>query len=366
MLMNNNSLFKISFAKDNSQNVINIKTKPSQSTSGSSFKSVLDKTVNNYNHRADDVQKNDYNQDSSDKTKFKSFAEVQMNAKTTSNKAVGPSDTTKQVSEANNEKPDNGPEKYDEQIVALAQMLGISPGQLVDFAKQLGYTPEDLKDVKKLAAFMQKASDLLKLNDKQKDVLLKLATEVSNQTKADGAADISKTSESNISDIGKSSTPQTGKATVDLSELAVTIKEKLDAMIDSGKNTPELISDEVAKIISAMKAQSQSKVNVETQQADTEEVKALPLDSKNNIVKDSKIKEDSKQKETAAQSSETEKTAFNLKSVSTAAQTAPSTDQNLQQDQQNLQALGDIKAVLNNSQVPAEKSDFALRQPVKT
>lgn len=371
MIMNNNNPLKLNFSQDSSKDIINIKPTSSQSSSGPSFKSVLDTTVNNSNRRTDNTAKNDVNQDSDNKTKFKSFAEVQMNRKSGQNKPIVQTDET-QTAEVSTEKSEMQPDKYDQQIVALAQMLGITPGQLADLAKQLGFSLEDLKDVKKLAAFMGKVSDLLQLNDKQKEILIKLATEVSNQTKTEGTTDdVAETAENSAVGAENNNSSSANKVTFDLSKVAVSVKEKLDAMINSGKDTPQMISDEVAKIISAMKAQAQPKVTVNAQQTDVNEVKAISGDNKEDgSIKENKANGESKSKEaakeTTSQSTDSGKAPFDLKNVSTSAQPTPTVDQNTQQDQQNLQALGDIKSVLNNSQIPVEKSAFATRQPVST
>jgi flagellar hook-length control protein FliK len=87
-------------------------------------------------------------------------------------------------------------EEYDEQINTLAQMLGMSPNELVRLAKELGFNVEDLKDVKKLALFMQKLGVMLELDDSQKEILVKLATEVSKQVKTEDVANAGLTKES--------------------------------------------------------------------------------------------------------------------------------------------------------------------------
>ncbi len=364
MIMTSNNLLKLNLNQDSGNDILNVKSKTPQVSSGSSFKSVLDTTVNNCSKRNDTVANNNVGQDNDCKTKFKSFAEVQMSRKPVLTKSVGQAGSNKEIADVSTDEAQVS-EKYDEQISALAQMLGIAPGQLADLAKQLGFSLKDLKDVEKLTVFMQKVSDLLELNDKQKDILLKLATEVTKQIKPESEA-VDENS-NNIPAGAEDNSSQAGKVSVDLSKVASSIKEKLDTLIENGQNNPGLISDQVAKIIASMKGQSQLEVKVHSQNIDTDVVEEVSLDSDNKNADAKKIDTETKTKdvpkENNDESTESTKPQLGLQGLNTSAQTAATDEQNLTQ---NFQAVGDVKTVLNNNQIAAEKSAFSIRQPVRT
>lgn len=377
MIMNNNNLLKLSFAQGSSNNANNINGKSSQSSSQSGFKSVLDSAVNNSGRRLSnntpDSSRNSADNDTTNtKVKYNSFREVQMSQRNASGKVASKPGAGSGTSNVNTEmeKPSLEPEKYDEQITALAQMLGITPGQLADLAKQLGYSLEDLKDVKQLTAFMDKVSGLLQLDDNERETLIKLAEEVSRQTNSEVSAPISQVSETNDQN-SKADSVSNVKNNTDITQIASTIKEKLDALIQSGKNSPDLIRDEVSQVMSAMRAQS--KVTVDTQEiaagnidgSDNAVTASAGASEENDVNKLAKTKEAAK--ETNSENADNGSTKFDLNSVTTSTQTATAGDQNnLQQDQQNLQFTGDIKTVLANSETHAEKAVFSMRQPVRT
>ncbi len=357
MIMTSNNLLKLNLNQD-SNDILNVKSKTPQ---GSSFKSVFDTTVNNYSRRNDTAVNNNAGQDNNSKTKFKSFAEVQMSRKPVSTKSVGQADSSKEVADVSTDEAKE-PEKYDDQIAAIAQMLGIAPEQLADLAKQLGFSLKDLKNIDKLTVFMQKVSDLLELNDKQKDTLLKLATEVTKQIKPESEA---VTENSNIP--ASEDINPTEKVSIDLSKLASSVKEKLDALIENGQNNPGLISDQVAKIIAAMKGQSQSEVKVISQSLAADDVETVAIDGDNKNVDAKKIDTETKTRDVShednAESAESSKPQFPLQGQNTSNQTATPDEQNLTQ---NFQAFGDVKSVLNNNQIATEKSAFSIRQPIRT
>lgn len=363
MIMTSNNLLKLNLNQDSGNDILNIKSKPSQSSSSTSFKSVLDTTVNNYSKRNDTAANNNVGQDNDSKTKFKSFAEVQMSRKSVSTKPVAQADSSNELANVSTDEAQVS-EKYDEQISALAQMLGIAPGQLADLAKQLGFSLKDLKNVDKLTVFMQKVSDLLELNDEQKDTLLKLATEVTKQIKPESEA---VTENSNNIQASEDINPQAEKVSIDLSKVASSIKEKLDTLIENGQNTPGLISDEAAKIIAVMKSQSQSVETAVSQNIDTDVSEEVSLEGDSKKADSKKVDIETKTKdvpkENSDESTESNKPQLGLQGLNTSAQTATTDEQNLTQ---NFQAVGDIKNVLNNNQVAAEKSVFSVRQPIKT
>lgn len=362
MIMTGSNLLKLSINQD-SNDILNIKSKAPQGSSGSSFKSVFDTTVNSYSRRNDAVANNNLGQDNDSKTKFKSFAEVQMSRKPVSTKSVEQAGSNKEMADISTDEAKE-PEKYDDQIAALAQMLGIAPGQLADLAKQLGFSLKDLNNADKLTVFMQKVSDLLELNDKQKDVLLELAAEVTKQIKAEPET---ATENRNNVPAGEDINTQAGKVSFDLSKLASSIKEKLDTLIENRQNNPGLISDEVAKIIEVMKSQAQPVIKTDTQNMDAYVVEEVSVESENKKADAKELDTDAKTKDVSKENNdesvESTKPQLGLQGLNTSAQTAATDQQNLQQ---NIQAVGDVKAVLNNSQVTADKPVFSIRQPIRT
>lgn len=364
MITTSRDLLKLNLNQNSGNDILNIKSKTSQSSAGTAFKSVLDTTVSNYSKRNDTAVNNNTVQDNDSKSKFKSFAEVQMSRKPVSTKSVVQADSNKELSHVNTDDA-QAVEMYDEQIVALAQMLGITPGQLADLAKQLGFSLKDLKDIGKLAIFMQKVSDLLELNDKQKDILLKLATQVTKQIKPE--SEVATENSNNISSGNDSDDLQAGKVSVDLSKMASNIKEKLDTLIENGQNNQGLISEEAAKIIAVMKSQSQPVETVVSQNIDTDVVEEISLEGDGKKADSNKVEAEANAKDMSSENndekSESTKPQLELQMLNTSPQAATTDEQNLQQ---NFQVVGDIKAVLNNSQVTAEKSVFSVRQPIKT
>ncbi|AEY66577.1 flagellar hook-length control protein FliK [Clostridium sp. BNL1100] len=363
MIMTSSNLLKLNLNQDSGNDILNIKSKTTQSSPGTSFKSVLDNTVNNYSKRNETAANNNVGQDNDSKTKFKSFAEVQLSKKSVSTKSVVQADSNKELANVSTDEA-QASEKYDDQILALAQMLGIAPGQLVDLAKQLGFSLKDLKNVDKLTVFMQKVSDLLELNDKQKDILLKLATEVTKQIKPESVA---VTENSNNIPASEDINPQAGKVSIDLSKVALSVKEKLDTLIENGQNNPGLISDEAAKIIAVMKSQSQSVETAVSQNIDTDVVEEVSLEGDSKKADSDKVHTETKSKDVPKEdndeSTESTKPQLGLQGLNTSAETATTDEQNLTQ---NFQAVGDVKTVLNNNQIAAEKSVFSVRQPIKT
>lgn len=361
MIMTSSSLLKLNLNQDSGNDILNVKSKTSQSSPSTSFKSVLDTTVNNYSKRNDTVVNNSPKQDNDSKTKFKSFAEAQMSRKTAATKSVVQTGSNKESADVNTDKA-QASDKFDEQLMALAQMLGIAPGQLADLAKQLGFSLKDLKNVEKLTVFMQKVSDLLQLNDKQKDILLKLATEVTSQIKPKSEG-VNEKSNNTQADEGIN---QAGKAAIDLSMVASKIKDKLDTLIENGKNNPGLISDEAAKIIAIMKSQAQPTVSAVSQNINTDAVAEVSLEDDGKKADTEKVSTDTKAKEmpkeNSHESTESTKPQLGMQGLNTSAQ-ATTDEQNLAQ---NFQTVGDVKAVLNNSQINTEKSVFSVRQPIKT
>ncbi len=364
MIMTSSSLLKLNLNQDSGNDILNVKSKTSQSTPSTSFKSVLDTTVNNYSKRNDTAVNNSPKQDNdnNNKTKFKSFAEVQMSRKPAASKSVVQTGSNKELADVNTDKA-QASDKFDEQLMALAQMLGIAPGQLADLAKQLGFSLKDLKNVEKLTVFMQKVSDLLQLNDKQKDILLKLATEVTSQIKPKSEGANEKSNNTQVDE----GINQSGKASIDLSMVSSKIKDKLDTLIENGKNNPALISDEAAKIIAVMKSQAQPTVSAVSQNINTDAVGEVSLEDDGKKADTEKVNTDTKAKEmpkeNSHESTESTKPQLGMQGLNTSAQAATTDEQNLTQ---NFQTVGDVKAVLNNSQVAAEKSVFSVRQPIKT
>lgn len=374
---NNTSKLLISQGQDNS--IINLKSKASQGTSDTEFKSVFEKTLNDTTKRKNlsIVSQNDKDNAPDSKVKYKSFRDLQKDQTVSSNKNLveKPSGAIKpQDVDLETEKSVKAAKEYDEQINMLAQMLGISPDQLVKLAKELGFTVEDLKDIKKLAVFMQKMAVMLELDDSQKEILIKLATEVSKQAKTEDGLNVSSTLESSKATENEANTGSNTK-TLDLSKIAAEVKEKLNQLIQKAATNSESINSEISKVIEAMRAQVKATISANAEQTDTKSIaEASALDEmpntqlsiEGNVIntkeasKSSNFKEEVNSK--SGESSDA-KAEVDVKSVNT--QVSTSNDQNQQLNQQNLQPNGDIKVGIINNQTEIQKPAFSMPQTIK-
>lgn len=373
----NTSKLFMTQASDNT--AMNLKAKSSQGAADSDFKSVFDKSVSNVAKRSSngDMSKNDNEVSANPEAKmqFRSFRDVRANQTTaakqvSSEKSAGGSeikDVIEKIEDTGKALNNN----YDEQINILAQMLGISPGELVKLANELGFSEKDLSDVTKLTAFTDKLAGYMQLGSDQKNILVMLVQEVSKQTKSGEFKNGVESAESEPKGVAENlKTGDQEVKTTDLSKLAVEIKEKLNTLIQNGKTDSESISSEISKVIAAMKAQSQNKITVSEQQTDAEEPeivpnletpvksKELPADVKSEV-KDEKAEEGSK----AAKADGNDTVKATVSDAKT--QSAEVSADNDPNGQQNLQAIVDLKLTVANNQTSVEKAKFTMPQQVK-
>lgn len=370
---NNAPMLMVSQNNDNS--LVNLKAKTSQGSSSSDFKSVFDKTLNNSSNSAKNtsnaLNSNNDGQASGNaevKPKYNSFRDVQAERAAVSNqsnvrKVSGgtQSEGLDTVSETMTKE-----DKYDDQIVLLAQMFGISPNELMKLANQLGFSAEDLKDVKKLALFVQKLGDILELNDSQKEILLKMAEEAGRQAGA-----VEKTADAGAAESTVKTTASdngTGLDADKLAKLSADLKAKIDAMIKEGKTDSESISSEISKILASMKAQAQNRVSVSSVSDNPSEISLKPENTVENIGVKPEIKKETKTDEaeenvTVKEAAASDKAASTVDTKSAGVQVNVSNEQN---QQQNVQVFGDVKVNMANTQNTVTKSEFTMPQPVRT
>lgn len=365
-----NNAPKLMVSQNNENSLVNLKAKTSQGASTSDFKSVFDKTLNNSSgtskNTSNALNSNNDKQVSGNaevKPKYNSFRDVQAERTAASEQSnVGKvsggaqSEELRSVSESMTKE-----EKYDDQIVLLAQMFGISPGELMKLAKQLGFSAEDLRDVKKLALFVQKLGELLELSDSQKEILLKMAEEANRQA---GAVEKTEGAESAV----KAADSENGKG-IDadkLSKLSADLKAKIDAMIKEGKTDSESISSEISKILASMKAQAQNRVSVSSVSDNPSEISLKPENTAENTGVNPEAKQEAKTDK--AEETVTGKEAASDKVTSqvdtkSGVQVDVSNDQN---QQQNVQVFGDVKVNMANTQNTVSKTEFTMPQPVRS
>lgn len=368
---NNAPMLMVSQNKDNS--LVNLKAKTSKGSSSSDFKSVFDKTLNNSSNSAKNtsnaLNSNNDGQASGNaevKPKYNSFRDVQAERAAVSNqpnvRKVSGGAQSEELSAVSGSVTKE--DKYDDQIVLLAQMFGISPNELMKLANQLGFSAEDLKDVKKLALFVQKLGDMLELNDSQKEILSKMAEEANRQAGA-----VEKTADAGASESAvkaAASDNSTGLDADKLAKLSADLKAKIDAMIKEGKTDSESISSEISKILASMKAQN--RVSVSSVSDNPSEISLKQENTAENIGVKPEIKKETKTDEaeenvTVKEAAASDKAASTVDTKSAGVQVNVSNDQN---QQQNVQVFGDIKVNMANTQNTVTKSDFTMPQPVRT
>ncbi len=384
MIPYNNTL-KMLFSQSGDNTVTDLKAKTvSQPAAGADFKSVFDKTLDNITKRTDsnDISKKDVrtsqDKDIDSKPKYTSFKEVEAARNASSGQAQVKKTSGNTAAKEVKDEPKSDPadiKGYDEQVNILAQMLGMSPEQLVNLAKELGFSVEDLKDVKKLMVFMQKLADYLEMNDAQKEILIKLAQEVSKQVNPD-----SKVTVELPEDSGKNQevegVSQPHEENIDIKKLSDDIKAKIDALIQNGKSDSNSIASEVSKVIAAMKAQAQNRINVKTEEAP--DIKAADASTANTVQVSEetpavendpeadrlKSREAAKAKEAGEDNTvENALKTANQADVKTAAvRPEAGNDQNMQQQ---LNAFADLKVGMANSQTAVDKQTFTMPQPAR-
>ncbi len=370
-----NNAPKLMVSQGNENSLVNLKAKTSQGSTASDFKSVFEKTLNNTSNpsknTSNNLNTNNDGQASGNaevKPKYNTFRDVQAEREAVSNQSnirkVSGGVQPEELSTVSGSMAKE--DKYDDQIVLLAQMFGISPGELMKLANQLGFSAEDLRDVKKLALFVQKLGDLLELNDSQKEILLKMAEEANRQAGAVEKTADAGTAESAVKTAASDN--GTGLDADKLAKLSSDLKAKLDAMIREGKTDSESISSEISKIIALMKAQAQNRVNVSSVSDNPSGISLKPENTAESIGVKPEIKQEAKADK--AEENETVKAeAASDKAVSQADTKSAGVQVNVsneQDQQQNVQIFGDVRVNMANTQDTASKSDFTMPQPVRT
>lgn len=369
---------KLVFSKGQDNSTINHKPKVSQGTSDTEFKTVFDKTLNNTTKRtyASNESKDDnkVSQNSDSKVKYKSFRDIERNSNRSSLEKTSGDAKAQKVDTKTQELASDSSE-YDETINVLAQMLGLQPNELIKMANDLGFSAEDLKNVENLSLFTDKLANVLQLNDSQKTMLSTLAVEVSKQVNTESSLESVSTSESPVETPNEANT-KANTNTINLSKVADEVKAKLEQLIQNAKTNQESVGSEVSKVIEAMKSQIQAKVTIKPEQVDTKSITDVTAEgtasgeqvsSEGNTTNVKESAKASKPKEEDnSKSDETggAKTEVDITKVNT--QVSTSNDQNQQLDQQNPQAIGDIKLGTINNQTEVQKTVFSMPQPVKS
>jgi len=360
--------------------MLNLKLKVSQGSSAIEFKSVFDRTLNNATKStyASNAKKdeNGISQNSHSTVKYKSFRDAKMAQRVSSNENLGETsirEVKSQKVDSETNKLENGHEEYDEQINVLAQMLGLQPNELIKLANEQGFSAEDLKDIKKLTLFMDKLANVLELDDSQKTMLNTLAAEVSKQVKTGEGSELVTTESLKAVEAPNAASANNNTNTIDLSIIADEVKAKLDQLIQNVTVKSDSVSSEISKVIEAMKSQINTKVSVNIEQIEVKGITAASatddiqnteqLSVEGNVNKEIESAKTSNSKEEANSQNDDStdtKALVDVKSVNT--QVSTSNDQN----QQNVQAIGDVKVGMINNQIEAQKSVSSMPQPIKS
>lgn len=377
-----NNTAKLLNTQQRGNDILNLKTKSTQVTSDTDFKSFLDKNLNNASKSSNqnNISRNDkdISQKSESVPKYKSFRELSVEKK--SNDTTDSVKKTTEGSKSQNVDSDTKElcsQEYDEQINVLAQMLGLQPSELMKLAKELGFTAEDLKDLKKLTIFLSKLDILLELNDSQETMLNTVAAEVMKQVETESnPKEISSLEiSSNIEVEAKANTIDDTK-TVDLSKIADSVKEKLNQLIQNATANPETVGSEISKVIEVMRSQIQAKIIVNSEQVASKDVTAditetLPNSEQLSVEETATTKKEFKNSSNSAdgnnaESTDTSETKTEVSGISVNTQTNTTSDQNQQLDMPNELTLGDVKIGMSNSQVDIQKTAFTMPKTVKS
>ncbi len=361
---------KLLVAQSNDNPIVNLKAKTSQGSSDLDFKSVLDKSLNNASKRTTNNTSSNNNRQLSDNTevkpKYNSYRDVQAEKVSASNQASEkkPSGNIK-AEDVNAAQEDLSKDTtYDEQINIMAQMLGMSSNDLIKLAQDLGFSAEDLKDIKKLTLFMQKLGNLLELDNTQKETLVKIAQEVARQTTSADSSSETNSKETAVHANNSANNVKNGSE--NLTKLSADLKARLDSLIQDGKTDTESLSSEISKIIEAMKAQAQNRVNITAGTAGEEQVSQLTEISSEEVEVKPEIKEKAKaeepEKTVGTKASNSDKAVSQADAKSSGVQVNVG---NNQEQQQQVQVLGDVKVTTINNQVTETKSAFTMPQPVR-
>lgn len=370
-MITNTNTSKLIFSKGQDNSAINLKPKVSQGTSDKDFKTFFDNTLNNTTKRTyasnESQDNNKVSKNSDSKEKYKSFRDIERNSYRSSvEKSSGDSKLQKVEKEKQELASDS--QEYDNTINVLAQMLGLQPNELLKMANDLGFSAEDLKNEKGLSLFTDKLANALQLNDQQKAMLSALAVEVLKQVTAESSLESVSTTDKTEANANTN--------TINLSNVADEVKAKLEQLIQNARINQESVGSEVSKVIEVMKSQVQAKVTIKSEQVDTKsitDVTAEGISSEEHLSakeKATNVKESAKASKseegdnsTGAEAGDSS-TEVDITKVNT--QVNANNDQNQQLDQQNLQAIGNVKIGTINNQTEVQKSVFSTPQPVKS
>ncbi|QNU68390.1 flagellar hook-length control protein FliK [Ruminiclostridium herbifermentans] len=360
-------------------NAVNTKSRSSQRTADTAFKTVFENTVNGNSRVANDrsVSRRDNNasQNAESKIKYKSYKDIErdttINSKESSVENANDNAKVQNVDSKAEELQKNS-KANDETINLLAQMLGIQPAELVKLANELGFSAEDLTNADKLPLFMDKLSSVLELNASQKAMMNMLAMEISKQLGSENSKDSVSSLEAATSDDNEVKTNSINNIkTINLSEIAEDIKAKMDKLIQNAEISQESITSEISKVVEAMRAQTKGVVSVEQEALKTDtstDVKSVTEESLEELVankaKEDSAKADNSKSKEKSENAESNKAVADTKIVNN--QVAASNTQNQQQNEQNLQAFADIKINAVNNQTQVHKAEFVMSQPVRT
>ncbi len=372
MIPLNNTNIILSQVTGNS--ALDLKAKTTQFNTSGDFKDVFAKTMTKTNTRETVNTKmrneKEFSSASDSQTKYKTFRDlrVEQTAKTDQNRV--------ELSEGNisTKDVDNAVDKtteksngYDDQINVLAQLLGITPAELVKLAEALGFSAEDLSNSEKLGQMVEKLGDQLQLSSSQKELLAELTKEVSNQI---AGADNKLVEKQLTTESSKAMEGQAVSDTqnTDLSGIAENIKSKLNELLQKAQSETEAIRFEVSKVIEAMKSQSQNRIVISSENL-TEAVSAAVVSGEEqNQVNAAAAKADSKatdrvkeEKGEVNAAAENDQEVTEVKTVSV--QVNAGSEQNPQE--QALSAFADIKNGVQNIQTQATKAEFKMPQTVK-
>lgn len=367
------------FAKATDNSAFDLKSKSTLTDTSGDFKDVFSRTMSKTNNRDNSGLRNDNNKEfsaaSGSQSKYKTFRSLKVE-QTAKSDQIQVELSEGEISGINTDSPvkntaDNS-ESYDDQINVLAQLLGITPAELVKLAEELGFSAEDFSNTGKLDQMMDKLGDMLYLNSSQKELLANLAKEVTKQLAEVRINSFEKQLTAQSAQMGEVQ-EKTDTQITDLSGIANNIKTRLDELLQKAQYETEAIGLEVSKVIEAMKSQAQNRsiisfsenmaevasaaaaseadqnpVNVSTTEADANKAADKTKEEKGNInVNDSAAKSDSNTTE--------------VKTVSVQVNT--DTEHNLQD--QTLSAFTDLKTGELNSQTQVVKAEFKMPQTVK-
>lgn len=378
MISYNNTNFMVSQSSDKA--ALDLKSKTVQDSKASDFRAVFDKAVTSGTRTAERPavkaeREASGNSDSQGKFKsYKDLKQVKANNSDYGEKATVSETQTKPAAESGKEKLEKVEGKAlkgEEQINVLAQMLGISPEQLVKLSEKLGFSLQDMSSIEKLGQLAEKLGDLLQLDNTQKTELAGLVQEIAKQLPT---SDTKYEVKAQAAVKALEQTPGLEVDEADISKIAEAVKAKLNELLQNAKIEPQATVAEISRVIEAMRAQAQNKFTqavpqnlTATDQITVEQLKAAGVPEQKSaefgVKTDGKYPdktgEDSKEAE-AAVAEGARDLPPEAKNVSV--QVGTNAQQNPQQ--QFMQALNEFRAVSAN-QTEAVKSTFSMPQTIK-